>query len=83
MVLIYHTSGDCTEIEAAVRAHVQDGKLLCFDRRGQVVATFLASNVQTYTADPVLVEAIEDEACDDVVTIQSDDQSPKQPALDS
>ena len=65
MVLIYFVSGDCIEVEDAVKAEVGNGSVLCFDRRNRIIATFPAREVETYTANPVIADVIKDEACEE------------------
>jgi hydroxyethylthiazole kinase-like sugar kinase family protein len=57
------------EVPTAVRAEERDGRLVCLDQEGAVVSSFSAAYVSAFTSDPVMVEAIEEEVCDDLVVI--------------
>jgi hypothetical protein len=69
MLLVYLTSGVCVEVPDAVVAQQTDGRLVCLDAKGNVVSSFQAEYVSAFTSDPVMVEAIEDEVCEDLVVM--------------
>ena len=69
MLLVYLTSGVCVEVPDAVTAVHTDGRLVCLDDEGKVVSSFQAQYVSAFTTDPVMVEAIEDEVCEDLVVM--------------
>ena len=69
MLLVYLTSGVCVEVPDAVSAERRDERLVCLDAEGNVVSSFQAQYVSAFTSDPVMVEAIEDEVCEDLVVM--------------
>jgi len=69
MLLVYLTSGVCVEVPDAVSAEQRDERLVCLDAEGNVVSSFQAQYVSAFTTDPVMVEAIEDEVCEDLVVM--------------
>jgi len=69
MLLVYLTSGVCVEVPNAVTAQQNDGRIVCLDAEGNVVSSFQAQYVSAFTTDPVMVEAIEDEVCEDLVVM--------------
>jgi hypothetical protein len=69
MVLIYQIDGECIEVARAVRAEVQGGSVCCFDGAGALVASFLKSEVEVFTANPEVADVIKDEACEETSSI--------------
>ena len=69
MLLVYLTSGVCVEVPDAVSAEQRDERLVCLDAEGNVVSSYQAQYVSAFTTDPVMVEAIEDEVCEDLVVM--------------
>jgi hypothetical protein len=69
MLLVYLTSGVCVEVPEAVRAEQRGERLVCLDADGVVVSSFQAQYVSAFTADPDMVEAIEEEVCEDLVVV--------------
>ena len=69
MLLVYLTSGVCVEVPDAVSAEQRDERLVCLDAEGTVVSSFQAEYVSAFTSDPVMVEAIEEDVCEDLVVI--------------
>jgi hypothetical protein len=69
MLLVYLTSGVCVEVPEAVSAEQRDERLVCLDADGTVVSSFQAQYVSAFTSDPVMVEAIEEDVCEDLVVI--------------
>jgi len=69
MLLVYLTSGVCVEVPDAVSAEQREERLVCLDAEGNVVSSFQAEYVSAFTSDPVMVEAIEDEVCEDLVVM--------------
>jgi hypothetical protein len=69
MLLVYLTSGVCVEVPDAVSAEQRGDRLVCLNAEGTVVSGFQAEYVSAFTSDPVMVEAIEEEVCDDLVVI--------------
>ena len=65
MVLVYTTSGECVEIEEAVRAESTQTELRCFDATGCVVRSFNAKDITMFTNDPEMAEIISEEVCED------------------
>ena len=53
----------------AVSAEHRDDRLVCMDGEGCVISSFQAEYVSAFTSDPVMVEAIEDEVCEDLVVM--------------
>jgi len=69
MILVYLKDGECLELEAAIKAEVRDDKLFCFDDKDVIVGAFLTADVETYTSNPAIIDVMEDEICEDVVTV--------------
>jgi hypothetical protein len=69
MVLVYLNTGECIEVQSAVRAESRNGSLVCLDRSGYVTATFPAADVQSFTANEEMADAIKEEVCEDVTVI--------------
>jgi hypothetical protein len=69
MLLVYLTSGVCVEVPGAVSAEQRGERLVCLDADGAVLSSFQAKYVSAFTADPVMVEAIEEDVCEDLVVI--------------
>ena len=69
MLLVYLTSGVCVEVPDAVKAEQRGERLVCLDKEGVIVSSFQAQYVSAFTADPVMVEAIEEDVCEDLVVI--------------
>jgi hypothetical protein len=69
MLLVYLTSGVCVEVPGAVSAEQRDERLVCLDAECNVVSSFQAQYVSAFTSDPVMVEAIEDDVCEDLVVM--------------
>jgi hypothetical protein len=69
MLLVYLTSGVCVEVPDAVSAEQRGERLVCLDAEGVVVSSFQAQYVSAFTSDPVMVEAIEEDVCEDLVVI--------------
>ena len=65
MVLIYLQNSECIEVQSAVRAESDANEVRCYDRAGNVVATFNARDVTMFTADPTTAELISEELCED------------------
>ena len=72
MILVYLKSGDCIEIEGAIKAERQGESLVCYGSAGETVATFAAIDVDAFTANPEIAEIILDEACEDLTVVPSE-----------
>lgn len=46
--------------------------LVCIDRDGNAAATFKASDVETFTANEEMADAIKEEVCEDLTVINAD-----------
>ena len=69
MLLVYLTSGVCVEVPGAVSAEQRNERLVCLDSDGNVVSSFQAQYVQAFTSDADMIDAIEEEVCEDLVVI--------------
>ena len=69
MLLVYLTSGVCVEVPGAVSAEQRGERLVCLDAEGNVVSSFQAQYVIAFTADPDMVEAMEEEVCEDLLVL--------------
>jgi len=78
MVLVYLRTGDCIEVRDAASAERRNDSLICLDAKGRAAATFLASDVETYTANEELATAIKNEVCEDL-TVVADDEKASEP----
>jgi hypothetical protein len=72
MVLIYLTTGDCIEVEAAARVAVSSGSVVCLDDRGSEVMRFPAFQVESFTSNPETAELLKDEVCEDLTVIEDE-----------
>ncbi len=70
MVLVYLNSGECIEIQDAVRAERAGDKLICYDPAGSATATFDALEVETFTANEDVADQIKEEVCEDLTVVE-------------
>ncbi len=71
MVLVYLKTSECIEVEDAVRAERRDGQLVCLDRHGSVTATFPLGDMESFTANEEMAEAIKEEVCEDLTVVSN------------
>jgi hypothetical protein len=69
MILVYLNSGECIEVPEAEAISQRDGDFVCVDGRGAVLATFDQEEVEAYTSNPEIAEAIMDTVCEDLTVI--------------
>lgn len=69
MVLVYLKTSECIEVEDAFSAVRRDGLLACLDRHGSVTASFPLGDVESFTANPEMAEAIKEEVCEDLTVV--------------
>ena len=69
MVLVYLTSGECIEVQAAWGAQRVNDSLVCTDVKGRHVASFVSQDVVAFTANPETAELMAEEVCDDVTVV--------------
>jgi hypothetical protein len=69
MVLIYLYTGECIELEDAVRVEIQGDRLTCYGPHGEVRTTFPTRDVETYTADEEYAELLKEEVCEDLTVV--------------
>ena len=77
MVLVYLNTGECIEVEPAVRVAVEDELFVCYTPENEAVATFPRLEVQTYTANEGVAEQLKEEVCEDL-TVVSEGEAPEQ-----
>jgi hypothetical protein len=65
MILLFTDTDECIEVPEGEKVAVRDGLVLCMDRAGNIVKTFPAQAIKTYTTDEAVAEVIQDEVCDD------------------
>ena len=68
-MLIYLNSGECIEVQDATTAERRNGSLVCLDERGRTTATFQASDVESFTANEEIAEAMKEEVCEDLTVV--------------
>ena len=71
MVLVYLKNGECIEVEDAFSAERRNGSLACLDREGEVTATFQATDIESYTANEGIAEAMKEEVCEDLTVVNN------------
>src|SRR5262245_53306028 len=73
MLLVFMTSGECIEVEAAVAARVVNDEVVCFSGEGYQVASFTKTDVEAFTRDASIARLVKDEVCDEVTLIPTTD----------
>ena len=69
MVLIYLNTGECIEVQDAVKAELRNDNFVCLDVLGHTTATFAAGDVESFTANEQMAESFKEEVCEDLTVI--------------
>jgi hypothetical protein len=70
MVLVYLNSGECIEVRDALRAERRNSVFVCLDSSGHVTASFQAADVESFTANEVIADALKEEVCEDLTVVE-------------
>ena len=65
MIFVCLRNGESLELQTAKTAEKRNGLLVFVDASGQTVQTLDPQNVEAYTADPDIIEAIKEEIAGD------------------
>jgi hypothetical protein len=71
MVLVYLKTSECIEVEDAFSAERRGGLLVCLDRTGSVTASFQLGDIESFTTNDRMAEAMKEEVCEDLTVIES------------
>lgn len=69
LVLVYLKTTECIEVEDAVRVERRESLLVCLDAHGSVTASFSLGDVESFTANEEMAEAIKEEVCEDLTIV--------------
>jgi hypothetical protein len=70
MVLVYLKTSECIEVEDAFSAERRGELLVRLDQHGSVTASFPLGDVESYTSNEVMADAMKDEVCEDLTVIE-------------